>query len=285
MTEGSAVGPVLNPLMQTWLDDVSNLLNQLNEAGAKLEEKEGYFPPEVVAGLRSELERLNGELTAKQTEITGHQNAEKILRNSISALQQELTEMTTDRNRLRDDLEIADRERQKAVSDLAGRDAKMADELRRRDEDFAEKNRVRDEEVANIRSTARTLRVEMAKERLEADARAENRLRAEHALNIARTHQIGKDKGIAVTVAYIEAAKEEGADLARASQLASSVVIGSAQRIESVLSDNSVTDSAADAVNSSSGSAIGSIKMRNPDEVEQKEEAPRNFFKFSRKIN
>lgn len=285
MTEGVAAAPLLNPLMQSWLDDVSSLLEQVNNLGAALEAKEHYVAPEVAADLEQTIADLRREVAAKDSEIAGHRRTEGILRDSLTELQSEAEEATAEIGRLKESLTKAEADKSEAERLLSVREAECNAKLEQNEREFAQRDKERDAVVKQMQDVARQLRVDVAKERVEGQKRAEEALRKEHARDVAKNHQIGKNKGISIATAYIGAAKEEGADLERASQLASSVVIQSAQRIEAGLVIHE-----ADAVVEAGGGNGGlpgtqkEIKLRVPRDDEDEENNARNFLGFSRKM-
>lgn len=235
MTENVSASVPLSPLMQSWLDDVSSLLGQINELGAELESKKDYISAETAERMRDAIRRLKAALITKNNELAGYQAAERVLRESITALQQELSDSSEANRVLRDELAGAVSAQRAAEETLARREAEFNAGLEEQAQEFSAHLQKRDNELSSLKQTNRQLRLDLAKEAVDGYKRAQESIRKAHALDVARNHQIGKDKGIAIASAYIDAAKEEGADLERASQLASSVVIQSAKRMESGL--------------------------------------------------
>jgi chromosome segregation ATPase len=284
MTEGVASAPLLNPLMRSWLEDVSTLLEQVNELGTALEAKKDFVAPEIVAELRRTIADLQGEVRAKDSEIAGYKNAERILRDSLGELQREAAEAALEKASLEESKRIANADRDEAQRLLAVTKAECDAKLEQNAREYEERDRERDAAVKKMQDATRQLRVDLAKEKIEGTKRAEENLRKEHALDVAKNHQIGKNKGIAIATAYIAAAKEEDADLERASQLASSVVIQSAQRLEAGLV---IHEAAAAVEGHGNGGLPGTqkeIKFRVAKDEEDEENTSRNFLRFSRKM-
>lgn len=284
MTEGVAPTHLLNPLMRSWLEDVSTLLEQVNTLGDELEAKKDFVAPDVVADLRKTITELQSELAAKDSELTGHKNTERILRDSLSELQREAEEASAQIISLREGKRVADADRDEAQRLLAVREAECNAKLEQNAREYAERDTARDAAVKKMQDATRQLRVDLAKERVEGYKRAVENLREEHALDVAKNHQIGKNKGISIATAYIAAAKEENADLERASHLASSVVIQSAQRLEAGLV---IHEAAAAVEGNGNGGLPGTqkeIKFRVPSEEEEDANTSRNFLGFSRKM-
>lgn len=85
------------------------------------------------------------------------------------------------------------------------------------------------EDLGSAQQAVRELRLELGRQQRTAYAEADAALRAEHLREVAKHRQIGKNSGVAVAMAYIEASKVEGSDLGRASELASRVLIKGAE--------------------------------------------------------
>jgi len=284
MIEGVATTTPLNPLMQSWLDDVSSLLGQLNEMGKALEQKEKFYAPEVVEELRRTISGLQNEIAKKNSEIENQKNAEKILRNSVEALQRENSEVSLELEKTAADLHIAVDKKREAIRLYKQMEIECTEKLAQQKHELEERERQSVEAVNEAKSVARQLRLDLAKERVDGLKRAEEKLRKEHQLDIAKNHQIGKNKGIAIANAYIDAAKEEDADLERSSHLASNVVIQSAQRIEAGLVIHEASLVSEGGGNGGLPGTQQEIRMREDIVEDREENSPRFLLGFSRKL-
>lgn len=284
MTEGMASAVPLPPLMQSWLDDVSSLLSQVNELGEELDRRKNFVAPEVARDLTQTIDKLRDEISKKEHEIAGQKTAERILLDSVAALQQENREIVAENDKVAEALHTANEKRREAVRLLRETQENCDRTLAEQASDFEERDRQRDIKVTEAKDITRQLRIELAKERVESLRRAKEELGKEHKLDIAKNHQIGKNKGIAIAAAYIDAAKEEKADLERSSQLASSVVIQSAQRIESGLEIHEASMVAEGGGNGGLPGTQKEIKMREDASEESEENNSRALLGFSRKM-
>jgi hypothetical protein len=284
MTEGVVSATPLNPLMQSWLDDVSSLLAQVNELGEALERRSNFVAPEVVQGLHQTIAKLREEISRKEHEIARQKSAERILLDSVDALQQESREIVAENDRIDQALRAANEKNREAVRLLRETKENCDRTLADQASDFEKRDRERDVRVTEATDVARKLRLDLAKEKVEGLVRAKEQLRKEHKLDIAKNHQIGKNKGIAIATAYIDAAKEESADLERSSHLASSVVIQSAQRIESGLVIHEASSVAEGGGNGGLPGTQKEIKMREDAIEESEENNSRALLGFSRKM-
>jgi chromosome segregation ATPase len=284
MTEGVASAAPLSPLMQSWLDDVSGLLAQVNKLSEALEQRKNFVAPEVVRDLNLTIDKLRDEITKKDHEIAGQKTAERILLDSVTALQQENREIVAENDKVAEALHTANEKRREAVRLLRETKEECDRTLAEQASDFEERDRQRDARVAEAKDAARQLRLELAKEKVEGIIRAKEQLNKEHKLDIAQNHQIGKNKGIAIATAYIDAAKEEKADLERSSHLASSVVIQSAQRIESGLVIHEASLVAEGGGNGGLPGTQKEITMREDQSDEGEENKSRALLGFSRKM-
>lgn len=284
MTEGVVSTTPLNPLMQSWLDDVSRLLQQVNEQGEQLEQRKNFVAPEVVQGLHQTIAKLQEEISRKDHEIARQKSAERILADSVTALQQENVEISEENDRVAALLRTSNEKKREAVRLYREAQTECEGKLAEQAHGFEERERKRDATVAEALSAARKLRLDLAVEKAEGLRKAEVQLREEHKLDIAKNHQIGKNKGIAIANAYTEAAKEEKADLERASHLASSVVIQSAQRIDSGLAISEASMVAEGGGNGGLPGTQKKITMREEASEEDQENNSRAILGFSRKM-
>lgn len=284
MTEGVDSTTPLNPLMQSWLDDVSGLLQQVNDLGAELEKRNDFVAPEVVLQLRETIASLQEEVRRKDQELARQQSAERILANSITELQRDKREISEESERIAASLRESEEMRRQAVADANESRAEFERKLAEQAAEYeAREQRFREDAQAAV-ATARKLRLEIATEKVEGLKRAKAQLQNEHVLDIAKNHQIGKNKGIAIANAYIDAAKEENADLERASHLASSVVIQSAERIEAGLVIREASMVAEGGGNGGLPGTQQKIEMREDQVKEEPENNSRAILGFSRKM-